>query len=67
MSAPATSQNMVEYLQVLLDKPATKRVAVETNFGHVDLPIGEIWFADTTGTVWVSVDIPAGWELVKKA
>lgn len=64
-ATPITPEETAESVAKLIDNEAVKRISVETKYGSIELPMNEIWYANTTKTIHLSVQIPAGWDLIK--
>ncbi len=66
MSAePFTPEQCWESVEGFHSNEAPKRIVIETKYGSVELPLNEAWYADTTKTIYLSVQIPKGYDLIK--
>lgn len=62
---PITPEQTAESVKKMCNANCVKRLCVETKYGSIELPMNEIWFADSTDTIHLSVQIPAGYEFIK--
>ena len=68
MSAePFTPEQCLEAVERFQANEAPKRIVIDTKYGAIELPLWESWYADSTNTIYLTVQIPKGYDLIRTA
>ena len=56
--APIAPEAVCDCVEKILLREPARYLVIQTRYGSVDLPVDEIWYAESTRTLHLSVNLP---------